>query len=195
MLKNGRNSNTSSTPSSQDFSRSNKHNSRKKTGRSSGGQKGHKGSTLKMVETPDEIKKHQPDYCSHCGEAFEEGSEFELQKRRQEVVIQPIVPKYIEHQSFSCTCQKCGKKTTSQLPSHLRANVQYGKNIQSLIAYLSVFQYLPSNRIKVYMKDVMGLEMSEGTIYNFLKSMSQRAEPVYQTIKERLFKSPSTASL
>ncbi len=142
-----------------------------------------------MVETPDKIEKHKPDYCQYCGEAFSSESVFELHKRRQEVVIPPIRPKYIEHQSFACTCQKCGKKTIAELPSHLKANIQYGKNIQALVTYLSVYQYLPSNRIQRYLKDIMGLEMSEGTIYNIIETMSNKARGTYQIIKEKVFKS------
>jgi len=186
LLKNGRKSDTSSTPSSQDYTRSNKFNSRKKSGKKSGGQKGHKGNSLKMIKTPDEIQKYIPKYCKQCGEAFNDDSVFELHRRKQEVVIPPIHPKYIEHQSFRCTCSKCGAKTTSELPKHLKANIQYGENIQSLIAYLSVYQYMPSNRIKSYLKDIMNIPISEGTIYNIIESMSKKAMPVYKIIKEKM---------
>ncbi len=127
FLKNGRNSNTSSTPSSQDFSMSNRQNLRQKSGRKSGGQRGHKGSTLKMVEHPDEIQKHIPHYCKYCGESFGAEVEMQLENRRQEVVIPLINTKYVEYQSYSCTCAKCGKQTTAELPSYLRASIQYGK--------------------------------------------------------------------
>jgi len=50
LLKNGRNSNTSSTPSSQDYSYQKKNNLREKSGKKSGGQPGHKGQTLKIVK-------------------------------------------------------------------------------------------------------------------------------------------------
>jgi transposase len=186
LLKNGRNSNTSSTPSSQDYTRSNKFNSRQKSNRKSGGQKGHKGSSLKMNENPDEVQTYIPGYCKQCGEEFNGDSIFELHKRKQEVVVPPISPKFIEHRSFRCTCSKCGTQTISGLPSRLKANIQYGENIQSLITYLSVYQYLPSNRIKSCLKDIMGVPISEGTIYNILGSMSKKAMPVYDMIKEKV---------
>lgn len=186
LLKNGRRSGTSSTPSSQDYTISNKPNSREKSNRKSGGQKGHKGSSLKMSEAPDEILKYKPKYCTKCGEEFTDDRFFNLSKRRQEVVTPPIKPKFIEHQSFSCTCGKCDTQTTSSLPSHLKANIQYGENIQALIAYLSVYQYLPSNRIKSYLKDVMNIQISEGTIFNIIESMSKKAMPVYEAIKEKV---------
>ncbi len=186
LLKNGRKSNTSSTPSSQDFGRANKHNLREKSNRKSGGQKGHKGSSLKMSKNPDEVQKHIPKYCKQCGEEFNADNIYELDQRKQEVVIPPINPKFIEHRSYRCTCRKCGVQTTSGLPPHLKANIQYGKNIQALTTYLSVYQYMPSNRIKSYFEDIMNIPISEGTIYNIIESMSNKARPVYETIKERI---------
>jgi transposase len=186
LLKNGRKSDTSSTPSSQDYGRSNKFNFRKKSGKISGGQPGHRGSTLKMSKDPDEIQKYIPKYCNHCGEEFNGESIFKLLERKQEIVIPPIKPKIIEHQSYSCTCGKCGKQTVSELPIRLRANIQYGQNIQSLVTYLSIYQYLPSNRIKGFLKDVLNLSISEGTIFNIIKTMSEKARPAYEIIKEKV---------
>ena len=186
LLKNGRKSDTSSTPSSQDYGRSNKFNLREKSGKKSGGQPGHKGSTLKMSEMPDEIVEHISRYCKHCGEEFNSETDFKLHKRKQEIIIPLIKPKTVEHQSFICTCSKCGTQTISDLPSHLNANVQYGKNIQSLITYLSAYQYLPSGRIKSFMKDIMDISLSEGTIYNIIESMSNKAIPAYKSIQEKL---------
>ena len=186
FLKNGRKSDTSSTPSSQDYGRSNKCNLREKSNKKSGGQIGHKGSSLKMVEKPDEIQKHIPRYCKQCGGEFDTGTVFELHQRKQEVVIPPIKARFIEHQSYRCTCSKCNTQTTTDLPSHLKANIQYGRNIQALVTYLSVYQYMPSNRIKSYLKDIMGIPMSEGTIYNIIESMGNKATPVYEIIKEKI---------
>lgn len=186
LLKNGRKSDTSSTPSSQDYVRSNKFNSRKKSDKKSGGQIGHKGSSLKMSEKPDEIQKYTPKYCKHCGEEFHNEIVLELNERKQEVVIPPIKPKVIEYQSFKCTCSKCGAQTVSDLPSHLPAHIQYGKNIQTLITYLSVYQYVPANRIKGFMKDIMNISISEGTIFNVLKSMSRKAQPTYEIIRRKV---------
>ena len=65
------NSRNSSWPSSRDKSRKPKPKSqRKRSGRKADGQKGHRGHTLKMTETPDEIIVHQPDSCNHCQHAL-----------------------------------------------------------------------------------------------------------------------------
>ena len=185
LLKNGRKSNTSSTPSSQDYSRSNQSNLREKTGRKPGGQIGHLGKSLKMSSNPDEIIKYEPFYCGVCGEGLDR-TLVELDKRKQEIIIPPISPKYIEHQSYSCVCGNCNNKEVSKIPARLTANIQYGKNVQALVTYLSVYQYLPANRLKILMKDILNLQLSEGTIFNILNSMSNKAQPVYQEIKRRV---------
>ena len=52
-------SNSSKPPSSDGFKRQNKTKSmRKKSGKKPGAQKGHKGSTLKRMDKPDEVVKH-----------------------------------------------------------------------------------------------------------------------------------------
>ena len=71
LLKNGRNSKTSSTPPSQDIGRSNQKSLRLPSTRKPGGQAGHEGSTLEMVEKPDEVIEYRPEYCQGCGEKLD----------------------------------------------------------------------------------------------------------------------------
>jgi uncharacterized small protein (DUF1192 family) len=69
LLKNGRNSKTSSTAPSQDINRSNTHSLRENSGKKSGGQPGHAGQTLSMSATPDQIIEHRScqKVCPECG--------------------------------------------------------------------------------------------------------------------------------
>ena len=61
-----RNSHNSNNPPSSDRFRKTK--SLRKIGiRHTGGQEGHKGTTLIQTETPDDIQNHEPDTCEHCG--------------------------------------------------------------------------------------------------------------------------------
>ena len=145
-MKNGRKSDTSSTPPSHDLGRSNQKSLREPSKRKTGGQEGHDGSTLQMKENPDKVIEHRPNFCKQCGEALAIESAT-LVTRKQEIVLPPIVPQYIEHQSYSCTCSKCGFVTTSELQDHLKANVQYGTQTNAWVAYFSIRQYIPNNRI------------------------------------------------
>jgi len=58
--------NSSKPPSSDGFGRRTK-SLRSQSGRPSGGQNGHPGSTLEWVEWVDELKVHAPEECQSCG--------------------------------------------------------------------------------------------------------------------------------
>jgi len=66
-----KNSRNSSIPPSQDENRPKKNQSlRQKSDKKIGGQPGHKGSTLKITNAPDDIINHCPEYCGGCGSSL-----------------------------------------------------------------------------------------------------------------------------
>src|SRR5215469_11378855 len=70
LQKGGKNSRSSSTAPSHDLGRSNQISLRKASGKKSGGQTGHLGHTLTMVDTPNEIIDHHPEFCGCCGKSL-----------------------------------------------------------------------------------------------------------------------------
>ena len=66
--KHPKNSSNSFVPPSKDKNKPKRNESlRQKSGRKVGGQKGHCGTTLQMIEMPDEIIGLVPKYCNKCG--------------------------------------------------------------------------------------------------------------------------------
>src|SRR5216110_2699971 len=61
-------SRTSSKPPSSDGLARLPRSSRRPSGKQPGGQAGHRGHTLSMVEQPDEVVHHRPNVCDQCGE-------------------------------------------------------------------------------------------------------------------------------
>lgn len=96
---------------------------------------------------------------------------------------------YVEHRAYSCDCIHCGHTTESELPSHLKGNIQYGSEAKALVGYLSTRQYVPHNRIKEIMFDCYNLPMSEGTIDNILDELTEKGMPAYRSLQERIEKS------
>jgi len=154
---------------------------RKKGNKPLGGQPGHKGNTLHPVSDPDHIEEHSPSFCQGCGSDLTEVSG-ELEERRQVVDLPPIVPVYFEHQCFSKICS-CGHKTVADFPEGVKSRIQYGGYITALVAYLSVRQYLPMNRMKELLSDIFNLGISEGGIERLISRFSQKSIPVYDHIK------------
>jgi hypothetical protein len=65
-------------------------------------------------------------------------------------------------------------------------HVQYGPRLTAWVAYLSVRQYIPFNRIRELVRDFCGLEISEGGIERLLKRFKIKAEAFYGRIKTQI---------
>jgi transposase len=189
LMKGSRDSRTSSTPPSQDLGRSNSNSLRTPSDKKSGGQPGHAGHTLQMSDTPNDIINHVPEVCTCCGHHLEEVP-IESYTRRQLVDIPPVQPEYIEHRSHVKTCPQCGKKNKGVFPDRITAPVQYGPVIESTAVYMSVYQYSSYNRIVDFFKACFKLPLSEGCVYGFLESMSNKAIPAYDRIRQQIHVAP-----
>lgn len=187
-------SSNSSKPPSADISIPKRNQSlREQSGRLTGGQPGHQGTTLQMSDSPDETIELNPDYCSKCGCNLEkEESHFEA--KRQEFEIPPIQVIVKEYRRNSKECPRCGHHQEIEFPAGINNNVQYGSNVESLVTYLSVYQYLPFKRLKDCMKHFFKSDISEGTIDNILRRMSAKAQPIYAQIKETILQSNQVGS-
>lgn len=182
--KHRKDSNNSSTPPSQDQNRP-KHNQslREKSGKKPGGQLGHDGNTLKMTLTPDDFFPHIPTCCTSCGKDLIDTPE--LLDSRQVIDVPPIRATIIEHQIYRRICT-CGQCVVGEFPKEATNKVSYGPNTSALIPYLSVRQYMPTNRIQELFEQVCNLHISEGTICNKLRDMATRLEVPYDKIRENI---------
>jgi transposase len=185
LLKNGHGSKTSSTPPSQDLSRSNSRSLRQSGARKPGGQKDHPGRTLSVSETPDSIVDHMPGVCGCCGCSLENVPAI-AQTRRQVVDIPPVKPEYTEHRSFQKVCPDCGGVNRGVYPEEVKAPIQYGKNVKSMVAYLSVYQHLPYKRMTEFFESAYSLPVSQGSVDNILEEMSDKSKGAYEEIRKRI---------
>jgi len=110
----GQNSTNSSKPPSSDWP-TEKRSLRKKTGRSPGGQKGHRGHNLKMVDSPDSIKVHDISSCSGCGRPLKE-IEPDGYRKRQIFDLPPIKIRVEEHRAEEKICPCCGQLNRAPFP-------------------------------------------------------------------------------
>jgi transposase len=161
----GSDSHNSSKPPSSDGPGSTPHpkSQRVVSGRKSGGQPGHAGHTLRLVEDPDEVAVHGPAHCRACGESLE-GVPAVRRERRQVVDIPPIQVRVIEHQVETKQCPGCGVETSGAFPAAVAAPVQYGPRVATLGVYLNQEQLLPLERTCAVLDEVCGCPISEGTL-------------------------------
>lgn len=60
----------------------------------------------------------------------------------------------------------------------------YDASVKGLVVYLSTVQFLPYNRIASFFKEVFGLEISQGSMVNWIKEAKKAAAPAIEKIKE-----------
>ena len=157
---------------------------RKPSGRPSGGQPGHKGSTLQSVSTPDRIVKHEPAYCKCCGRPLD-GVGYRKIRKTQIVDIKFVV-ETTEEQYYEKVCE-CGYVNNCDAPNF---RIKYGDNIRALVTYLNVVQCIPFKRIAELISDLSGRKISEGTVQNILKGNSAKSDGAYEEIRKRIERSP-----
>ena len=94
-----------------------------KSSRKPGGQKGHKGATLKQVERPDQVVLHLVSLCCGCGQDLSNTPETDLQKR-QVFDLPPLNLEVIEHQAEVKRCPRCAVVNCGEFPSGVSQPVQ-----------------------------------------------------------------------
>lgn len=181
-------SSNSSLPPSLDKK---KYPKREKTGKKTGGQKGHQGNTRMLVENPDEIVVLYPKKCSCCGnDEFIEKSN--ILERRQITDIPEIKPHTTEYQQKAGICNQCGTRNIGNFP--VNAPVSFGNRITSIIGYLNVQHHISYERITDIFQDLLGLNISKGSIDNKINELSQILMPAYIDIQEKIKQSPVIGS-
>ena len=153
---------------------------RKPSGKPSGGQPGHKGSTLQSVSTPDRIIKHEPAYCKCCGRSLD-GVQYRKIRKTQVIDIKFVV-ETSEEQYYEKVCE-CGCVNNCDAPN---CRIKYGDNIRALVTYLNVVQCIPFKRIAELVSDLSGQKISEGTVQNILRENSGKANAAYEEIRKKL---------
>ena len=156
---------------------------RSQSNKQQGGQPGHEGTTLQMVENPDQVIEPSPIYCTCCGSDISQ-VQAKLLERRQEVVLPEIKPLIVEHQIFQRSCP-CGNTINSEFPSGVTPGISYGKNVEALAAYLSVRQYVPFHRLSEIYRNVFNVPISDGSLVNIVNRVAKRAVPAYELIRKR----------
>jgi transposase len=184
-------SHNSSMPPSGDLHRKTR-SLRGASGRKPGGQPGHKGTTLKMTDSPDRIEPLVPRFCSVCATELD-ASAAQLLERRQVVDIPPIKTEVTEFRAFGIVCD-CGHHQTASFPQGVDNHIQYGPNIMALTVYHNVYQYVAFKRLQHFFAHVCHLPLSIGTLENIVARMADKARPIWDDFRKTLEQSTAVGS-
>ncbi|MGG6263192.1 IS66 family transposase [Leptolyngbya sp. AN03gr2] len=180
-----KNSRNSSKPPSGDGFKPQPKSQRRKSERSSGGQKGHPGQTLEWSSEVDEVIVHSVEACEVCGSSLGEVA-VESWDVRQVQGLPPIVLNVTEHRAEVKCCPGCQTLNRGAFPVGVNSVVQYGASLKSLMVYLLDYQLLPSARVEELLSDVFGCTLSEATLYTSRERCFDELEPIEDWIFEQV---------
>lgn len=161
---------------------------RKPSGKKPGGQLGHEGNTLKLTDGADYIVKESAEICDACGDSLA-GCDTELDYITQIISLPELKPLITEVRHYVKVCRTCGKRVKSHAERRRSNAVVYDASVRGLVVYLSAVQFLPYNRIASFFKEVFGLEISQGSMVNWINEAKRAAGPAIEKIKEYIMQS------
>jgi transposase len=155
---------------------------RERSGKAPGGQKGHKGETLRQVTDPNEVVDHYPPACSMCGVDLDPKTSIGHSARQVFDLPEPQPLVVTEHRAHDCQCDVCGTTTRALFPDGVNAPVQYGARITAFVIYLLHYQLLPENRLAALMADLFGVKVATATIARMSRTCAERLRGFAQTV-------------
>ncbi len=174
--------NSSKPPSSDGLAKPKPKSLRPPSARPTGGQPGHPGHTLRMVEKPDRTVHHPVQHCAGCGRSLAQQAPDRVERRQVFDLPEPTL-EVTEHQADVKTCA-CGCLNRAAFPPEVTAPVQYGLRVKSVAVSLKDYQLLPFDRLTEIMRDLFACEtFSEGTLANLGAACARRLAPVEAIIR------------
>lgn len=164
-------------------------NTREKTDKLKGGQKGHKKHKLepfKEEEITEEIEI-VPTECNKCHSKNLEKLSASVNK--QELDYDVIIVKR-NNKFTNCKCLDCGNVFHAEIPNDLKENIQYGKTLQSLAVCLTNEIYTPFNKTVKLISGITKNEinMSEGYVVKLQKRASELLDGFIEDLNKYILK-------
>ena len=148
---------------------------KKPTGRRPGGQPGHKKHERALLPPEDvqHVVELVPRECRGCkGRLHGRDS---APRRHQVVEVPPLSALVTEYRCHALQCPDCGVVTRGEVPAHARS--AFGDRLAAL-ASLLVGKYRLSKRlVKDALSDMLGVELSVGSVSNLEGEISQALAP------------------
>ena len=159
---------------------------RRPSGKTLGGQTGHRGTHLTVIATPDEIIKHMPSVCEGCHHyQMCKGTACIAEKRQ--VIDAVVTVNVTEHQALELpVCLLHGDTRKGAFPQNIKAAVQYGDNLQALSVALNIVGAVSMNRIHEILSGVFHIPLATGTVSSMVKRCANCLSDTVNKIKEKM---------
>ena len=129
--------------------------------RKAGGQKGHAGSQLSLLENPDEIIYIPYNEMTN----FTGDYSFDDYQVRQ--VIDLKISRHVTEYRAEILTGQDGNKYYASFPENVSRPAQYSADLKAHAVYMSQYQLIPYGRTAQQINDATEFSISTGSIYNF----------------------------
>jgi transposase len=183
----GQNASNSSLPPSANPPDAPKPVVKKRTGRKSGGQPGHPGSS--RLRLPPERVTHTvalvPRHCQRCQAPLpaQPGPDDPEPSWHQLAELPRLAAVVTEFQGHARTCSCCGHVTRERIPAAIRAHT-FGPRLAAALGYLSGSQHLTQRGLEETAEALFEVPVSLGSISSLQEELSQALTPPHQEIAQ-----------
>lgn len=179
--------NSSKPPSTDGLSKPAPKSLRGKSGKPSGGQPGHTGTTLRQSAQVDEVITHKS--AAVCWACQLELTDFDVIEKRQVFELPELRAKVTEHVLMRAHCS-CGAVHTGIWPEGINAPVQYGPRAKAVAVNLNQSHIVPMARTCEFMQDTFGLSLSQASLQSFSQQAAICLEPTVAAIGKAVQRAP-----
>jgi len=181
LNKNSKNS--SKPPSSDGLKKPSPKSLREPSGKKAGGQEGHKGKNLSVLDKPDTVHKCMPEKCKSCPKRSKCEKHAKVLDTRFTVDMIARTST-TAHELCQVECPMSGETMKGAFPEGINARVQYGDNLNSFVVALNTVGALSINRTHEILSGVFDIPISTGTINSMVLRASARMSQTVEAIGE-----------
>jgi transposase len=155
--------------------------------------KPHPGAHRPLHPDPTQRRDILATVCRHCGFDVSQSAQepCEAYDRIEIPEIRPDVTRVTLHGGV-CPC--CAGRFKAEAPQGLEPGSPFGPNLRAFVIYLRFTQGVGFERLSLLMRDLLGVEISEGALVNILKAAQERFQAASQAIRARLLSASAICS-
>ena len=155
--------------------------------------KPHAGSNRPLHPNPTWRREFRAERCQGCGADVSQTAQFACESYDR-IEIPPIEPDVTRVTLFGGVCPCCRKRFKAIAPADLGPGSPFGDNLRAFVIYLRAVQGIALARLVVLLRDLFGLEISEGALVNILDDSRPAFAAQTSLIKARLLSGTALAS-
>jgi transposase len=153
----------------------------------------HAGAHRPLHPNPTRCEAIRMERCPHCRADLGEVEQAAVQTYDR-VEIPEITPDVTRVLLHGGVCPCCAGRFKAAAPAGLEPGSPFGPNLRAFVLYLRFGQAIPFERLARLLRDLFGLEISEGALANLLQDSAPAFAAQTGLIKQRLLASTVLAS-